>query len=169
MPPELGDHAARFVTYGDIVNAAPVRAVALPRFGDQAHAKPGRRGEGDVALLSDRPKAIRIAGKCQGAVRQREYEAAVPEAVPVDHALGHRHSERCTARSDGENFHAQTLARLVIGPQRLGAQARNFSPVLGHAGSPLNLGTRFSRKAVTPSCPSADALARFCRSRSRSS
>src|SRR5262245_9966527 len=169
MPPELGDNGAALVPHGDIVDAAALGAVAFRRLRHQSRAEPRRRQKGNAALLGDGPEAVGIAGERQGAVRQGEDEAAMAEAVTIDHALGQRHGEFGAAGGHFEDFHAQTLTRLVVGPHRLGAAAGNLGGVLRHAASPWNLGARFSRKALMPSTPSGEALASFCRSRSRSS
>src|SRR5262249_46074880 len=71
---ERGDPGARLVTYADIVNASPIGAVAFRCLRHQAHAKAGGGKKSDAALLRNRPEAVGVAGKCQGAVRQGKDE-----------------------------------------------------------------------------------------------
>src|SRR5262249_30849182 len=124
---------------------------------------------GNTALLRHRAKAIGVAGEGQGAIRQRENEAAVAQAVPIDHAFGQRHGELGPPGTYLQNFHAEALAGLVLGPQGLRTEAGDFGRLSRHALLPLTLGVRFSRKAVMPSAPSGEAPASCCSSRSRSS
>ena len=65
-----------------------------------------------------------VAGKGKGRIRQQEYEAAMRNAVAVDHVRLHRHRKRGPAGFDVEDFHAETLAGVVVLPHRLGAGAR---------------------------------------------
>src|ERR1700677_4610580 len=49
------------------------------------------RSEGDVALRRDRAQVMAVAGKGKGGIRQREDEAAMGDALAVDHVRLDRH------------------------------------------------------------------------------
>src|SRR6201991_2100269 len=81
---KLGDHdiAGRDA---DVVDSGPSTARNFPRRRDQYIAELPRTDEGNVALRGDRTLVAGVAGKGEGGIGQQEDEAAMGNALSVDH------------------------------------------------------------------------------------
>ena len=125
MTAELGDHD---VAGGDadVVDPGPPAARDFARGRDQHVAELARPDEGDVALRCDRALIVRVAGKGEGGIGQQEDEAAMGDALAVDHVRLHRHRQRGLPGPDLDNLHAEALAGVVFLPHRVRAGAREF-------------------------------------------
>ena len=122
MAAKLGDHD---VAGGDadVVDSGPAAARNFPRGRDQHVAELARPDEGDVALRGDRALVAGVAGKGEGGIGQQEDEAAMGDALAVDHVRRNRHRQRRLAGLDLDNLHAEALAGVVFLPHRIRAGA----------------------------------------------
>src|SRR6266852_1204793 len=128
-----------------IVNSGATGARDFPCHSDQPIAEFARPDEGDVALRRDAALVMGITGKGKRRIRQQENEAAMGDAVAVDHVWLDRHRQRGFARLDLQDLHAETLAGVVFLPHRLGAGAREF--IGGKCGLDVHCGLPRSRRA----------------------
>ena len=108
----------------DIVNPGASGPRDFPRGRDQPVAELARPDEGDIALGCDRALVVGVAGKGEGGIRQREDEAAMGDAMAVDHVRLDRHRQRRFAGPDLKDLHAEALAGVVFLPHGVGAGAR---------------------------------------------
>src|SRR5450759_595425 len=99
----------------------------FPRRRDQPVAELARPDAGDVALRRDRALVMGVAGKGEGRIRQREDEAAMGDAAPVEHFGLDGHRQDGFAGPDLQDLHAETLAGVVLLPHRIGTGARESS------------------------------------------
>src|SRR5262245_60273639 len=84
MPAEFGDDGiAR--GHAHVVDARAAAAGNLPRLGHEPVAELARLDEGDLTLRRDHALIVRIAGERKGGIGEREDEAAMSDALAVDH------------------------------------------------------------------------------------
>src|SRR5260370_1156903 len=125
MAAQLGDRC--FIDAdAHIVNPGPSGSRDFPRRRDQPVAELARSDEGDVALRRARALVMGIAGKGERRIRQQENEAAMGDAIPVDHLRLDRHRQDGFACLDPQDLHAETLAGVVFLPHRIRAGAREI-------------------------------------------
>ena len=65
-----------------------------------------------------------LQAKAKVGIREHEDEAAMGDALAVDHLRPHRHRQRRLAGPDLDDLHAETLAGVVLLPHRIRAGAR---------------------------------------------
>src|SRR6266436_2179265 len=106
-----------------IVDAGSSAARDFARGRDQFVAELARLDEGDVAVGCDRTLVVRIAGEGERRIREQEDEAAMGNALAVDHVRLNRHRQRRLAAPDVDDLHAE--ARLASSSFHIAsAQAR---------------------------------------------
>src|SRR6267142_4672685 len=125
MTAELRDHD---LTCGDadVVDARSAAARDFPRGCDQHVAELAWPDEGNVALRRDGAVIAGVAGKSEGGIGEQEDEAAMRDALAVDHVRLHRHRQRRLPGLDLGNFHAEALTGVVFLPHRVCAGACEF-------------------------------------------
>ena len=107
----------------DVVDAGPSVARDFARGRNQNVAEFAGPDESDVALCRDGALVVRVAGKGERRVREQEDEAAMGNALAVDHVRLDRHRHRRLAGLDLDDLHAETLAGVVFLPHRIRAGA----------------------------------------------
>src|SRR5207249_2936749 len=85
---ELGDDRAVGAAHRYVVDAVPPEARTLAGFCDELVVEARRRDEDDVAAGGHRRRTVRVAREGERRVREEEHEAAVADAVSVQHRLG---------------------------------------------------------------------------------
>src|SRR5215831_3558508 len=165
---KFSDRLAGLRPHRYIVDTAALAPIALPGLGEQTHAETPRCQIGDLAVLGNVALVTRVACEGQSGIGERENEAAVTEAVPIDHVDTNAHGENGETRAHFFDLHSHGAASLVHRPHGIRARTGDLGRVARHLLAAVNLGARFSRKAPMPSATSGKALAMRCRSRARS-
>ncbi|GIJ76889.1 hypothetical protein Xph01_13210 [Micromonospora phaseoli] len=113
LPTKLRDHLPALAAHRDVVDAAAAVPGALGGPGDEYVALPGRADESDVGAGGDSGRAVTVAGQREGGVSQQEHEAAVRDAVTVDHAVGDPHPGHRGTTGGADQLDAQPVGRDV--------------------------------------------------------
>src|ERR1700758_4233789 len=87
---------------------------------------PSLPGRMKVMLRCAGALVVAVAGKGKGGIGERKDEAAMGDALAVDHVRLDRHRQRRLARLDLDDLHAEAAAGLVTLPHRMGAGARDI-------------------------------------------
>ena len=115
-----GDGFAVRAADRDVVNAAARAARYFPGCRGQVLAAAGRAQEIDAAMLGHGQLVAAIAGIGEGRVGQAENEAAVADAVAVEHRVPDRHGQHGLAGAAVQDFDTKVLRGGVAGVERPG-------------------------------------------------
>src|SRR6516165_10326451 len=93
-----------------VVNPGTAGSRDFPSGGHQGVAELARPDKGYVALRSDRALVVGVASECKSRIRERENEAAMGDAMSVDHVRLDGHCQHGLASFHLQDLHAKTLA-----------------------------------------------------------
>ncbi len=146
VAPELGHHLPVLAGHRDVVDpAAPVPG-AFGGAGEQQVTLVRRTDEGDLATGGDGHRPVAVAGEREGGVGEQEHEAAVGDAMSVDHLggdphAGHRGTVRSRDQLDAEPVRGHVGVEHLV---RGGALRFHLTPEAVRSGGPRPRATMLS-------------------------
>jgi hypothetical protein len=112
---ENGHFMVILILYGNVVKPGRTAVVNFNGFSSKRIVYVNRLYEIDGSIERNRQNISVVAGKSKGAVGQRESDASVNNAEPIDHLRSNGHHYTTVTFPDFEHFNTQPLAEKVIG------------------------------------------------------